>query len=49
VPGTWVCKGNWKLIRLYCNNDDQADRFELYNLKDDLSETNTSPPGCPLK
>lgn len=39
VPGTWVRKGDWKLIRLYCDNEDQSDRFELYNLKDDLSET----------
>ncbi|WP_165072961.1 sulfatase [Paludisphaera rhizosphaerae] len=39
VPGTWVRKGDWKLIRFHHDNDDQTDRFELYNLKDDLGET----------
>jgi arylsulfatase A-like enzyme len=38
IPATYVRKGDWKLIRLYCDNDDQSDRFELYNLKDDISE-----------
>ncbi|MCL5745929.1 MAG: hypothetical protein M1541_18720 [Acidobacteria bacterium] len=31
-------KVDWKLIRLYCDNDDQTDRFELYNLKNDIGE-----------
>ena len=39
VPGTWVHKGDWKLIRFHHDGEDQADRFELYNLKDDLGET----------
>lgn len=39
TPGTWVRKGDWKLIRFYCENDDQSDKLELYNLKNDLSET----------
>jgi arylsulfatase A-like enzyme len=47
VPGTWVRKGDWKLIRLYCDNEDQSDRFELYNLKDDLSETNNLAASMP--
>jgi arylsulfatase A-like enzyme len=49
VPGTWVRKGDWKLIRLYCDNDDQTDRFELYNLKGDLSETNNLAATMPAK
>jgi arylsulfatase A-like enzyme len=40
VPGVWVRKGDWKLIRFFCDNDDQTDRFELYNLREDIGETN---------
>ncbi len=39
VPSAYVRKGDWKLIRNFCDNDDQTDRLELYNLKDDLGET----------
>ena len=39
LPGTWVRRGDWKLIRFFADNDDGSDRFELYNLKDDLGET----------
>lgn len=38
-PGTWVRKGDWKLIRFYGKNDDGTDRLELYNLKTDVGET----------
>lgn len=38
-PSTWVRRGDWKLIRFYCDSPDQNDRFELYNLKDDIGET----------
>ena len=38
-PSTYVRKGDWKLIRFYCGNNDQSDRFELYNLREDLGET----------
>ncbi|MBL8218953.1 MAG: sulfatase-like hydrolase/transferase, partial [Bryobacterales bacterium] len=40
TPGTWVRKGDWKLIRFYCENDDQSDKLELYNLQTDPGETN---------
>ncbi len=40
TPGTWVRKGDWKLIRFYCENPDQSDKLELYNLRTDLGETN---------
>ena len=39
LPATWVRRGDWKLIRFFCDTATQADRFELYNLKDDIGET----------
>lgn len=38
VPSTYVRKGNWKLIKHYCDNEDQSDRFELFNLHTDIGE-----------
>lgn len=38
-PSTYVREGDWKLIRFYCDNADQTDRFELYNLTTDPGET----------
>ena len=39
LPGTYVRKGDWKLIRFYADNDDASDRFELYDLKNDEGES----------
>ena len=39
LPGTYVRRGDWKLIRFHADNDDGSDRFELYNLADDLGES----------
>ena len=39
VPAVWVRRGDWKLIRFFCDSPQQTDRFELYNLKDDIGET----------
>jgi arylsulfatase A-like enzyme len=39
IPSIYVREGDWKLIRFFCDNNDQSDRFELYNLKDDIGET----------
>ena len=39
LPGTYVRKGDWKLIRFYADNDDGSDRFELYDLKNDIGES----------
>jgi arylsulfatase A-like enzyme len=39
LPGTSVRRGDWKLIRFYADSDDGSDRFELYNLADDLGES----------
>lgn len=38
LPGTYVRRGDWKLIRFFADNDDGSDRFELFNLKDDIGE-----------
>lgn len=39
LPSTWVRQGDWKLIRFYADGPKQEDRFELYNLREDLGET----------
>ncbi|MDH4444152.1 MAG: sulfatase [Akkermansiaceae bacterium] len=39
VPSVWVRRGDWKLIRFFCDTPEQTDRFELYNLKSDIGET----------
>jgi arylsulfatase A-like enzyme len=39
LPGTYVRKGDWKLIRFYADNEDGSDRFELYDLKHDEGES----------
>ena len=39
VPSVWVRRGDWKLIRFFCDSPDQTDRFELYNLQEDLGES----------
>jgi arylsulfatase A-like enzyme len=39
MPGVWGRRGDWKLIRYFHDADDLSDRFELYNLRDDLGET----------
>ncbi len=47
LPATWVRRGDWKLIRFFCDSPDQTDRFELYNLKDDVGETRNLAAGKP--
>lgn len=49
APASYVRQGDWKLIRFYCDNDDQTDRFELYNLHDDIGETNNLAATMPGK
>lgn len=39
LPGTYVRKGDWKLLRFYADNEDGSDRFELYDLKSDPGES----------
>jgi arylsulfatase A-like enzyme len=48
TPASSVREGDWKLIRFYCDNPDQTDRYELYNLADDQGERHyraASEPG----
>jgi len=40
LPGTYMRKGDWKLIRFFADNEDGSDRFELYDFKEDVGETN---------
>ena len=39
APASSLRKGDWKLVRLYGDGPDRTNRQELYNLKDDPSET----------
>ncbi|NUQ62116.1 MAG: sulfatase [Pirellulales bacterium] len=39
LPGAYVRRGDWKLIRFFADNDDGSDRFELFNLKEDIGES----------
>ncbi len=38
APASSVRVGQWKLIRFYCDNADQTDRHELYDLSNDPGE-----------
>ena len=38
IPATSIRRGDWKLIRVHGDGKAGADRFELYNLKQDLGE-----------
>ncbi|MBM4079478.1 MAG: N-acetylgalactosamine 6-sulfate sulfatase, partial [Planctomycetes bacterium] len=46
---TWVRKGDWKLIRVYDTAEPFTEPYHLYNLKDDLSETNNLAAKMPEK
>ncbi len=48
-PSTSVRQGDWKLIRFYGEGPDQTDGFELYNLNDDISETNNLAEAFPQR
>lgn len=39
LPAVSVRRGDWKLIRFFYDGPHFAHRYELYNLRDDLSET----------
>lgn len=49
IPSCYVRVGDWKLIRLFCDHEDQTDRFELYNLKDDIGERSNLADRMPDK
>lgn len=46
-PSTYVRKGDWKLIRFYADGPQQKDRYELYNLAQDIGEKNNLAPKNP--
>ena len=48
-PSTAVRKGDWKLIRFYADGPGQTDRYELYNLREDLGEGKDLAPSNPAK
>ncbi len=48
-PGAYVREGDWKLIRRFHGNLDQTDAFELFNLANDLGETNNLAIAMPDK
>lgn len=37
-PGSWVRDERWKLIRFYADHEDGSDRWELYDLQNDVGE-----------
>ena len=48
-PATAVRQGDWKLIRFFYDGPENADRFELYNLRDDIGETKNLAAAMPEK
>ena len=48
-PSTAVRKGDWKLIRFYADGPKQTDRYELYNLREDIGESNDLAPSNSAK
>lgn len=47
LPGTYVRRGDWKLIRFYADHDDGSDRLELYHLRDDPGEVRNQAAAQP--
>jgi len=48
-PAAYVRRGDWKLIRRFCDGEAGADRYELYNLRDDPGESNDLAAQMPDK
>lgn len=48
-PSTYVRKDDWKLIRFYADGPEQSDRYELYNLAEDIGEKNSLAEKHPQK
>ncbi len=49
MPATWVRKGDYKLIRFYDTGPEFPDKFELYNLREDIGETDNLAEKMPEK
>ena len=39
-PSTYIQTGDWKLLRFWFDNPDQTHRYELYNVEEDIGESN---------
>ncbi len=48
-PSVSVRKGDFKLIRIFHDNEDLSHRYELYNLAEDMGERNNLAAGLPGK
>ena len=49
LPSTFVRKGDWKLLRFYGEGPDRGNGYELYNLKEDVGESNNLAEKYPEK
>ena len=49
TPASSLRQGDWKLIRFYCDNPDQSNRDELYNLADDPGERHDLASSQPVR
>jgi hypothetical protein len=49
IPSSTVRDGDWKLYRFWFDGPGQTDRYELYNLKDDIGETKNLESAYPEK
>ena len=49
VPNTWIREGDWKLLRFWFDGTGQEHRYELYNLKNDVGETQNLASAYPEK
>ena len=49
IASTYIRSDNWKLIRFYHDGKDGNHRYELYNLAEDISETNNIAAKYPRK
>ncbi|MCF7818202.1 MAG: sulfatase [Kiritimatiellales bacterium] len=49
IPSSTVRDGDWKLYRFWFDGPGQTDRYELYNLKDDIGETKNLASAYPEK
>jgi arylsulfatase A-like enzyme len=49
IPNSWIRSGDWKLLRFWFDGPGQTDRYELYNLKDDIGETKNLASAYPEK
>lgn len=49
IPSTSIRRGPWKLIRFHGDGEDGTDRFELYNLDNDIGESRNMADAIPQR